>query len=177
MSQVAPATPKNTSADIALDLLVFNLDNQLYGLPVTSVVRIIEMVSITHLPGAPDMIEGLINLQGRAVPIVDLRRRFGLPVCPYGLHTPIILVDLISTDQILGLIVDSVEYVLKVQADDLELTETVVPPQLAAQVSNQAAFLVGLAKVNHRIILVLGVDALLTPATQSQLTEVLGLSK
>jgi purine-binding chemotaxis protein CheW len=171
---ISPATSTTESA-ATLALLVFKVDDQLYGLPVISVVRIIEMVTITPLPGAPEVIEGIINLHGKAVPIMNLRRSFNLPPCSYGLHTPIILVDLISHDYILGLIVDTVEDVLEVSVDDLELTETIVPTELVTQMAARAAYLAGVAKVDWRLILVLNVQALLSPTVQGQLSRVLGM--
>ena len=161
---------------MTLALLVFKVNDQLYGLPVTSVVRIIEMVTLTPLPGAPEVIEGMINLQGRVVPVMALRRRFNLPACAYGLHTPIILVDLISQDHILGLIVDTVEDVLEVSVDDLELAETIVPPELITQMVSRAAYLAGIAKVDRRLILVLNVHTLLNPVVRDQLPQALGMN-
>jgi purine-binding chemotaxis protein CheW len=106
---------------------------------------------------------------------MDLRRRFNMPPCSYGLHTPIILVDLISQDHILGLIVDMVEDVLEVPVDALELTETMVPPELVTHMATQAAYLVGVAKVDRRLILVLNVQALLSSTVQGQLSHALGM--
>jgi purine-binding chemotaxis protein CheW len=156
-------------------LLVFKVENQLYGLPVTHVVRIIEMVTITALPGAPDLIEGIINFHGKAVPIMPLRRRFNLQPVSYGLHTPIILVDLISHDHILGLVVDTVEDVLEVPVNGLDLTETIVPDELVAHMASQAAYLAGVAKVDQRFIIVLNVQSLLSSTAQGQLTQLLGM--
>ncbi len=175
MYHPVPMTAK-PHGEAMLDLLVFKVNEQLYGLPVTRIVRIIEMVTITHLPGSPETIEGIINLQGRIAPMMNLRRRFNLPFQPYGLHTPIILADLISSGHILGLVIDSVEYVLAVEADNLELTETIIPTPLVNQMDNRAAYLSGFAKVDRRIILILNVDALLTPAAQDQLVQALSKS-
>ncbi len=172
-SQAIPTVTRTTESAATLALLVFKVNDQLYGLPVISVVRIIEMVTITPLPGAPEVIEGIINLHGKAVPVMDLRRRFNLPPSSYGLHTPIILVDLMSQDHILGLIVDTVEDVLEVSVDDLELTETMVPTELVTQMASQAAYLAGVAKLDRRFILVLNVQALLSSTVQGQLSQAL----
>jgi purine-binding chemotaxis protein CheW len=173
--QAIPTATSTTENVVTLTLLVFKVNNQLYGLPVTSVVRIIEMVTITPLPGAPEVIEGIINFHGKAVPIIDLCRCFNLLPCSYGLHTPIILVDMINQDHILGLIVDMVEDVLEVSVDDLELMEMAVPAELGAQMAAQAAYLVGMAKVDQRFILVLNVQSLLNPTIQAQLAQALGM--
>jgi purine-binding chemotaxis protein CheW len=150
-------------------LLTFTLAQQTYGLPVSNVIRIIEMVTITHLPDVPDTIQGIINVQGKAVPIMDLRQRFGLPLQPYGLHTPIILVNL-AGDRMLGLIVDAVEDVLEVEANNMELTETIVP----AEMSSESAPLAGVAKINRHMILVLNVLGLLSQTEHVELSQALG---
>lgn len=174
-SQTIPIASSTSKSAATLALLVFKVDHHLYGLSVTSVVRIIEMVTITPLPGAPEVIEGIINFHGKTVPLMDLCRRFKGQPCVYGLYTPIILVDLINQDQLLGLIVDTVEDVVEVSVDDLELTETVVPTELVAQMAAQAAYLAGIAKVDRRSILVLNVQVLLNPTVQDQLSQALGL--
>ncbi len=157
-----------------LTLLTFKVGGQTYGLPVTSVVRIIEMVTITHLPGAPDSVQGIINLGGKAVPVMDLGQRFGLPGQAYGLHTPIILTDVVNdgrTAAPVGLIVDTVEQVLEVPTKNLEITETIVPAKLVEQMTTQMAYLDMVAKVDRQMILVLNVQALLTPIEQTKLSQ------
>jgi purine-binding chemotaxis protein CheW len=175
ISQAVSAVTKPTKSSSTLALLFFKVDEQLYGLPVNNVARIIEMVTITPLPGIPEIMEGIINLHGKVVPVMDLRRRFNLPACSYGLHTPIILVDLIGQDYILGLIVDTVEDVREVSVDDLELTERIAPAELATQITTRATYLAGVATVDRRFILVLNIHALLSPVVQDQLTHALGL--
>ncbi|MCL4296878.1 MAG: chemotaxis protein CheW [Anaerolineae bacterium] len=174
-SQAVSAAIKTTKSSSTLALLFFKVDGQLYGLPVNNVARIIEMVTITPLPGIPDVMEGIINWHGKVVPVMDLRRRFNLPVCSYGLHTPIILVDLIGQDYFLGLVVDTVEDVREVSVDDLELAESIAPAELASQITTRAAYLAGVATVDRRFILVLNIHTLLNPVVQSQLTQALGL--
>src|SRR5262245_60266968 len=112
-----------------LAMLTFRLEGQEYGLPVTEVAQIIEMVTLSHLPQAPFAIQGLINLHGKIVAVMDLRLRFGLPFQPYSLHTPIILVNL--KEQKLGLIVDTVEEVVEISAADLESSDMIIPADLA----------------------------------------------
>ena len=163
--------PNILLADLAM--LTFKVGEQAYGVPVMSVVRIIEMVTITHLPGMPDPIQGVINLRGKAVPIIDLRRRFGLPPRAYGLHTPIILVDTTGNGQTLGLVVDIVETVLEVAPEDLEATTAIIPAELMEQMAVQSAYLAGVAKVNRQIILILNVRALLNPTDQYQLNHII----
>jgi purine-binding chemotaxis protein CheW len=174
MSQVTVTSRVQPSIHFPnLAMLTFNVARQLYGLPVTDVVRIIEMVTITQLPDAPEIIQGIINLQGKTVPVMDLRYRFGLPRKAYGLHTPIILADMGSDERILGLIVDAVEDVIEVPTEDLEMTDTILPADLAGQMSTQAGHLAAVAKIDRQMILVFNVRVLLSPAEQIDLSRVL----
>src|SRR6185503_16973181 len=113
LSPVYPSSP--------LSVLTFRLGGQVYGLPITAVAQIIEMVTLTHLPQLPFAVQGVINLRGKIVPVLDLRTRFGLPFKSYQLHTPIILTHL--NGQTLGLVVDWVEEVVEISAADLETGE------------------------------------------------------
>jgi len=165
--ELQPQEP--TATDTSLSLLTFKVARQLYGVPVNNVIRIIEMVTITHLPEAPPSIQGLINLHGKAVPVMDLHLRFGLPQPTYGLHTPIVLVETTETNDIsrpLGLVVDSVQDVEEVPLDDIERNEKLVAmtngkPTPSQQ--QQASYLCGVAKIDREMILLLNAAALLRP--------------
>ena len=169
MSNAAAEATTTESTASLITLLTFDVAEQAYGLPVTDVVRIIEMVTITHLPDMPDTIQGIINLQGKTVPVMDLRQRFGLPPQAYGLHTPIILASM-GGERMLGLIVDAVEDVLEVVAKNMEMAEAIVPKELSAR----AAPLAGVAKVNWQMILILNVQGLLSQTEHNELSQALG---
>jgi purine-binding chemotaxis protein CheW len=177
MSQATATTTSKTSPQLnALALLTFKIAGQVYGLPVTDVVRIIEMVTITQLPDAPETIQGIINLQGKAVPVMDLRHRFGLPRQAYGLHTPIILADMTDEGHMLGLVVDTVEDVLNLPPEDFETTQAIIPTELAKQPAAQAAPLAGVAKINRQMMLILNVRALLSSTEQVELSQALKIT-
>lgn len=172
---IAAPVAQSTFSHNRLALLTFKVGEQEYSLPVSRVIRIIEMVTITRLPGVPNVIQGVINLRGKMAPVVDLRHRFGLPPHAYGLHTPIILADPGGHNgSHLGLIVDSVEQVLDVAPEDLEQLEAIVPAEWVAHTSAAAAYLAGVAKVERRIILLLEVQALLNLNERQQLAQALG---
>jgi purine-binding chemotaxis protein CheW len=176
MSDAITETTSKTLLDANTStLLTFTVAGQTYGLPVTYVVRIIEMVTITQLPDVHETIQGIINLQGKAVPVMDLRHRFGLPHKSYGLHTPIILANVDGSDRMLGLIVDAVEDVLEITAENLEVTETIVSTELAGGMAGQPAPLAGVAKVDRQMILVLNVSVLMSQTEHVKLSQALGL--
>jgi purine-binding chemotaxis protein CheW len=87
-------------------ILIFRLDQQVFAFSIDSVFQIIDMVAIMPLPKAEPTFEGVINLHGRMVPIINLHRLIYDKPCPFGLHTPILLVKI--ENQMIGLIVDEV---------------------------------------------------------------------
>lgn len=158
-------------------LLVFSVGGQRYGLPVTQVARIIEMVAMLDLPGAPDGVQGMINVQGQIVPVIDLRRRWALPPQSYTLRTPIILVQAEKEAQLMGLIVDKVDEVIEIIPEQLKRLEQVVPAESAAEVTRQTPYLAGVARWGQQLGLLVKMDALLDPAEQEQLATVLHQTK
>jgi len=173
-SQATLLNTVNTSSNAtSVVLLTFKVGHQRYGLPVTNIVRIIEMVTIIDLPHAPEPIQGVINVRGKVVPVMDMRHRFNLARQAYGLRTPIILIDMAGGQHILGLIVDEVDQVLEVEAQNLEIIETFIPAELTGQMAGQAAYLAGIAKVNRQMILVLNPHTLLSPSEHNMLSYAL----
>lgn len=145
-----------------LPLLVFLIDGQAYGIPVNQVLRIIEMVTITKIYNVAEFMEGLINFQGKAVPVVDMRQRLGFSKQAYGLHTPIILVDSSTSNnsptgpaRLLGLVVDEVEQVIYISTDDVEEVTDTLLSDITPMLRKNMAFLTGLVNVDRRIIIVL----------------------
>lgn len=165
--------PHHGGFTTSLTLLTFSLNGQVYSLPVTNVIRIIEMVTIISLAGLPRPIRGVINVQGKITSVLDMRRRFGLPEQAYGVHTPIILVDTNHDQQMIGLVVDEVLDVVTVEAGDLETPKAIVPAEMAAETAGQMLYLAALAKIDRQLILVLQVQALLSPVEQNQLFQAL----
>src|SRR5947207_14366443 len=101
-------------------LVVFQLGAELYGVEISRVHEIIRLQTVTKVPRAPSFVEGVINLRGKVIPVVDLRRRFGLPTADHTRASRIVVVEL--GDQVVGIIVDGVSEVLRVN------TSTIEPP-------------------------------------------------
>src|SRR5438874_4320237 len=86
-------------------LVVFQLGAELYGVEIARVHEIIRLQTVTRVPRAPSFVEGVINLRGKVIPVVDLRRRFGLPTVEHTRATRIVVVEIGA--QVVGIIVDS----------------------------------------------------------------------
>ena len=118
-------------------LVVFTLANETYGVDISTVNEIIRMQEITEVPMTPDFVEGVINLRGRIVPVIDLRKRFNLEMAEVTQSSRIIVVEL--NDITVGMIVDSVSEVLRLPKENTEPT----PPMVSGV---DSAYLKGVGK-------------------------------
>jgi purine-binding chemotaxis protein CheW len=102
--------------------LTFILGNGAYGIPILKVREIIRLLDITPIPRMPDYVRGVINLRGKIVPVIDLRMKFGLPNTSTTNRTCIIVVHVViaSSTKLMGLIVDALEEVYQINAEDIE---------------------------------------------------------
>jgi len=151
-----------TASAAELQIVVFELGAERYGVDIATVYEIIRYQPITAVPRAPDFVEGIINLRGRIVPVVDLRARLGLTVSPPTKATRIVVAETAGTT--VGLIVDGVSEVLMVPATSIEPTNALVA-------GADAASLRGIAKLGERLIILLALDGLFTRADTDELAE------
>ena len=138
-------------------VVVFSLAEELYGLDISRVQGIIKMPEVTRVPRAAEFVEGVINLRGEIVPIIDLRKRFGLRQQENSVDTRIINVEM--DDHLVGLIVDAVEEVLNIPSDVIE-----PPPDLVTTMDS--AYLRGIAKLQDRLVILLDLDRVLSTGEQ-----------
>jgi purine-binding chemotaxis protein CheW len=138
------------AADV--QLVIFKLANEDYGLLISKVQEINRMVTVTRLPQTPDFMEGIINLRGRVIPVVDLRKRFGFIPREHQMDTRIMVVDI--SGQTVGLVVDAVNEVVKVSGDCIE-------PAPQSFIMN-AQFVQGIVKLADRLVILLDIDCILT---------------
>lgn len=142
----------NIAADQELQLVIFRLAKEEYGLPITKVQEINRLVPITKLPQTPVFMEGIINLRGRIIPVVDLRKRFQLEVSDYDDDSRIIIVEV--NGQTVGVIVDAVAEVVRLS------TASVEPPPPAFILD--AKYIQGVGKLEDRLLILLEIDQILT---------------
>jgi purine-binding chemotaxis protein CheW len=129
-----------------LQLVSFNIGSEEFGVDILKVQEINRMVEITKVPQAPHFVEGVINLRGKVIPIIDLRKRFGLEVKEYDKDTRIVVVDINGT--IMGMIVDAVSEVLRLPSNAIE-----PPPEIVTGVN--AAYIKGVARLDDRLLIFL----------------------
>jgi purine-binding chemotaxis protein CheW len=133
--------------------LTFSLGGGEYGIPVHKVREIIKMVSIHPIPRAPLFVKGVINLRGLVIPVIDLRRKFGLDELDYGAKACIIILETQKegVSALIGIVVDSVTEVLNIKNKDI-----IDAPPLGFEA--QADFILGMTRIDEKIRVLLHMD-------------------
>ncbi len=146
----APATPSSRS--LGGKYLTFNLAEEEYGLEILTVREIIGIMDITRVPQTANFMQGVINLRGKIIPVIDLRAKFGLSRATYNDQTCIIVVDVGIP---MGIIVDTVQEVHDIPEANIEPA-----PELGAGVDT--SFILGMGKVNNSVKILLDIRNVLT---------------
>ena len=139
-----------------LHIVGFQVGRETYGVPITSLHEIVRVPEITVVPDAPVYLEGVINLRGKIVSVMDLRKRFGEKQVALTKQNRILVVE--HSGKLAGLIVDSASEVLKIPSADVEAAPSVFQEGGLNCVS-------GLGKVNGRLVVLLDMNKLLAPGS------------
>jgi purine-binding chemotaxis protein CheW len=140
-----------------LHVVGFQVGRETYGVPITSLHEIVRVPEITAVPDAPDYLEGVINLRGKIVSVMDLRKRFGEKGVALRKQNRILVVE--HAGKLAGLIVDSASEVLKIPAADVD------PPPTVFQEGGGLNCVTGLGKVKGRLVVLLDMSRLLAPGS------------
>ncbi len=133
--------------------VIFKLGDEHYGVNIVAVESIIKVQEITKMPHVPSFVEGITNLRGAVIPVIDLRKRFGLPQGEETKDTRIVVVEMGNITA--GMVVDAVTEVVHVAAENIE-----PPSPMVSTVDT--AFITGIAKVDQRLIILLDLREVLT---------------
>ena len=153
----AERTNSKTSSGVngeLLQLVSFRLDGEEYGLEILRVQEIIRKQELTRVPNSPEFVEGVINLRGKVIPVISLRKRFGLPAREQDKNTRIVVSEV--SGMVMAFEVDSVSEVMRISR------ETVEPPPRLAKVERE--FISGVGKLDNRLLILLDLDRLLADA-------------
>ena len=145
------ATTQAATSDTGGQFLTFTLGEEAFGVEILRVQEIKGYSTITPIPNAPPHVIGLMNLRGAVIPIIDLRRKFGMPAAEYTKFTVIIVVTV--GPKVIGLMVDAVSDVLDLRADEIA-----PPPEFDASVD--VSYLTGLGTSGEQLVTLLDVDRL-----------------
>ena len=147
----ALVTIKGTdSSNELIQLVSFNLDQEEYGVEVLKVREIIRMNTITHMPNTPHYVEGIINLRGKVIPIVSMRKKFGLMEAENNSHTRIMIMDIAG--ELMGFIVDSVSEVIRISGTEIQPS-----PSVAGGGLDQDC-IAGVINLSERLLVLLDLD-------------------
>jgi purine-binding chemotaxis protein CheW len=153
---------QDTAVDQWEQLVVFRLANEFYGVDIGEVNTIIRMQEVTDIPQTPDFVEGVINLRGSIIPVIDLRKRFGLPEDDVTKASRIMVVE--SGGQMIGMVVDAVAETLRLPADAIE-----PPSPVIAGIDTQ--YLRGVGKQDDRLVILLDLGKVLTGNEMQTLSQ------
>jgi purine-binding chemotaxis protein CheW len=151
MDQSTQSSNDTASNAQLLQLVSFSVASEEYGLDILRVQEIIRTQQLTRVPNLPDYVEGVINLRGKVIPVVALRRRLGLEPVASDKNTRIVVVDVHG--QTLGFIVDAVSEVLRIGADTVEPT-----PRIGTV---EREYISGVGKLESRLLLMLDLERLM----------------
>ncbi len=153
----APAAGDASDLVKAGKYLTFRLGTEAYGIEILKVQEIIGIMAITRVPRTPDFIRGVINLRGKVIPVVDLRRKFGMEAVPDTGRTCVIVVRIYQNDSPVttGLIVDEVSEVLDIRSDQIEDS-----PSFGENVNTD--YILGMGKCGPKVVMLLDIDWVLS---------------
>jgi purine-binding chemotaxis protein CheW len=154
-----------------IQVVGFRIGNETYGVRIGSVREIVRVPDITAVPSAPDIIEGVINLRGKIIPVMDLRKRFGQVYTVADKKNRILVVEI--DNKLVGLIVNAASEVLKIPPADIE-------PPGSVFADGESGYVTGVGKLKGRLIVLLDITKLLyRPDLRGleQAAETLALSK
>jgi len=139
-----------------LQLVTFHLDNEEFGVDIKKVQEINRMIDITKIPNSPNYVQGVVNLRGKIIPVVNLRTKLGLPNAEHDKSTRIIVLEL--DGMVLGFIVDSVSEVMRIPDANVE-------PAPAITGSTDTKYIEGVINLSDRILIILDLKMLLSDGT------------
>ncbi len=146
-----------------VQLVVFRLGNEEYGVEITQVREIIKMKEITRIPNAPDFVEGVINLRGQITTVTDLRKRLRTNGSSTNDQTRIIIVELENST--IGMIVDSVSEVLRLAKNEIDST-----PEIVSNLETK--YIRGVGKLKDRLLILLDLNRILKPGEVEELKKI-----
>jgi purine-binding chemotaxis protein CheW len=132
--------------------LTFFLDDDEYGFEILKVQEIIGMMNVTPVPRTPSFVQGVINLRGKVIPIIDLRLKFAMPAVAQTEETCIIVVQ--AQGVAMGIVVDKVSEVLDIATDDIDV--------LSCGAAVNTDYILGIGKATHKVTVLLDIDQVLS---------------
>jgi len=149
--------------------LTFKLAEEEFGLEILKVQEIIQMQAVTRVPRTPDYVRGAINLRGKVIPVIDLRKKFSLDMTKDTEKTCIIVVQIAQNDAkvTMGIIIDEVKEVLDIRAENIEET-----PSFGSSINTE--FILGMGKIGQSVKILLDIDKVMSVNELSEIKRAAG---
>ncbi len=146
-----------TNDNSSVQLLTFLLDGEVYGTDISNIQEVLEYRKVTPVPRTPDFLLGVINLRGRVVPVIDLRRQFNMNVSDITVDTCIVIVDVVLEGEKspLGILADSVKEVVELSLNDIN-----PPPRIGSRINTR--FISGMGKYEDEFIIILNLPRVIS---------------
>ncbi|MDD5285746.1 MAG: chemotaxis protein CheW [Desulfuromonadaceae bacterium] len=148
-----------------IQLACFSLGDKLFAVDIMRIKEIILPLKLSSLPRASDLLDGVINLRGNLIPVMNIRKRFQMPAGDDNIQSKLLIVSLAR--QILALMVDDVMEVISVSAEDIK-----PPLQMVSGVGME--FILGVCLSNDRVFMILDIDSLLGPQEMPEVSKSAG---
>ena len=146
-----------------IQVVAFVLNNEEFACDINNVREVLKMVKVTPLPQSLKFVEGVINLRGEVIPLVDLRKRFNLPEVDYSERSRIIIVE-VGPSQV-GLIVDEVSEVLRLSSSQIQASPSGIT-------GGDNELIVGVGKIEQRLLIILNLEYILSTEEQLALEDI-----
>ena len=147
-----------------LQLVSFELNGEEFGIDILLVQEIIRMMQITKVPNSPDFIDGVVNIRGRIIPVVNLRTKLGMPRKEHDARTRIVVVDVLNKTT--GFLVDAVNEVLRIPESITEAPPTIVSGGINSE------FIKSVGKLEDRLLILIDLEKILSHSEKLVLQEV-----
>ncbi|MBU3967722.1 MAG: chemotaxis protein CheW [Euryarchaeota archaeon] len=154
MAQSPNISANKGFGDAELQLVVFNIHDEEFGVEIDTVQEIIRMINITEIPRAPPYVKGLINLRGRIIVVINLSTIMRVGSNEPDANTRIIVADVDGT--VMGFIVDSVSEVIRLSAKSIEPTPSIITNKIRSE------YIKGVGKINERLLILLNLNKMLS---------------
>jgi purine-binding chemotaxis protein CheW len=151
---------KIKDANQELQLVSFHVGNEEFGIDILRVKEIIRILEITKVPNSPDYVEGVINLRGRVIPIIDLRVRLKVTKTVLNTNSRIIVLEI--EDKTVGFIVDSVSEVLRISTSLIE-----APPSIVSNINSE--YITAIVKLDDKLLILLDMEKVLSAEEKKEL--------
>ncbi|MDM8543584.1 chemotaxis protein CheW [Desulfococcaceae bacterium HSG9] len=144
---------KNEDSTVTAQYLTFKLENEMFAIHVNQAREILDLLPITKMPQLPAFMRGVINVRGSAVPVIDLRLKFGLPEAEDSPDTRIVIIEIEADDEttVLGAVVDAVHEVLEFKPEQIEDA-----PHIGKRWRTE--FIMGIGKHNDEFVIIIDIE-------------------